>query len=262
VTSSIGSLRGDSDFADVTLACEDGKQFEAHKVVLAASSPFFKNILSRNKHTHPLIYMRGLKSNDLLAMIDFLYSGETNVYQENLDSFLAIAEELQLKGLTGTASENEIDQKETPKERKFSVDDIGFNNSADNEEPVKTHIGRQREHRKHNSNAGAVALPSQFSEDLQKLNSQSTSLMVKTSTKTSSGHPLYRCTLCGKEDKIYNLRNHIEVNHLQGVAIPCTLCEKTFRCTKSLASHKQYNHKQNFPVNALSNQAHETAQDA
>ena len=52
VTSSLGSLRGDSDFADVTLACEDGRQFEA-QVILAASSPFFKNILSKNKHAHP-----------------------------------------------------------------------------------------------------------------------------------------------------------------------------------------------------------------
>ena len=44
--------------------------------------------------------MRGLKSEDLCAIIDFLYCGEANVFQENLDSFLAIAEELQLKGLT------------------------------------------------------------------------------------------------------------------------------------------------------------------
>ena len=40
-TSAFGSLREDNDFADVTLACEDGKQFEAHKVILATSSPFF-----------------------------------------------------------------------------------------------------------------------------------------------------------------------------------------------------------------------------
>ena len=44
VTSAFGNLREDNDFADVTLACEDGKQFEAHKVILASSSPFVKNI--------------------------------------------------------------------------------------------------------------------------------------------------------------------------------------------------------------------------
>ena len=91
------NLREDTDFNDVTLACEDGTQVEAHKVVLAALGPVFQNLLRRNKHNHPLIYMSGVKSHDLLAIVDFLYSGEANVFQENLDSFLAIAEELQLK---------------------------------------------------------------------------------------------------------------------------------------------------------------------
>ena len=43
--------------------------------------------------------MRGVKSDDLLAIIDFVYYGEANICQENLDSFLAVAQELQLKGL-------------------------------------------------------------------------------------------------------------------------------------------------------------------
>ena len=41
----------------------------------------------------------------MLAIIDFLYCGEANVFQENLDSFLAIAEQLQLKGLMGKTEE-------------------------------------------------------------------------------------------------------------------------------------------------------------
>ena len=108
VSSSFGGLREDKDLTDVTLACEDGQQVEAHKVILAASSPFFKEILKRNKHPHPLIYMRGLKSEDLLAIIDFLYLGEASVFQENLDSFLALAEELRLKGLTGSGNSGEV----------------------------------------------------------------------------------------------------------------------------------------------------------
>merc|ERR1712074_33044 len=108
------------EFADVTLACEDGQQGEAHKVILVSSSPFFLNLLRKNKHPHPLIYMRGLKSEDLVAMIDFLYFGEANVYQENLDSFLSVAEELQLKGLMGKTNDGEVEveRKETPKKRR------------------------------------------------------------------------------------------------------------------------------------------------
>ena len=62
VDSAFGRLRYDKVFADVTLACEDGQQMDAHKVILAASSPIFEEILQRNKHPHPMIYMRGFQS--------------------------------------------------------------------------------------------------------------------------------------------------------------------------------------------------------
>merc|ERR1711974_178729 len=53
----------------------------------------------------PLIYMRGLKSADLTAIVDFIYLREASVFQEELESFLALAEELQLKGLDGSSEE-------------------------------------------------------------------------------------------------------------------------------------------------------------
>ena len=96
-----GKLRSDSDFCDVTLACEDGQQVEAHKVVLSTSSPFFESILKRNKHSHPLIYMRGVKSLEMSALVNFLYFGQTSVPRENLEAFLSIADELKVAGLSG-----------------------------------------------------------------------------------------------------------------------------------------------------------------
>ena len=98
IISSFGNLRGDREFADVTLACEDGQQIEVHKVVLASSSPVFMELLKKHRHPHPLLYMRGLKSDNLVAMIDFIYHGEATVLQENIDSFLVYAGELRLKG--------------------------------------------------------------------------------------------------------------------------------------------------------------------
>ena len=61
-----------------TLACEDDTQIKTHKVILALSSPLFMEILKTNKHPHPLIYMRGLKTDAFVAMVDFLYYGEAN----------------------------------------------------------------------------------------------------------------------------------------------------------------------------------------
>ena len=109
--------REDKDFTDVTLACEDGQQVEAHKVILASSSPFFQNLLKKNKHPHPLIYMKGIKHEILLAVVDFLYLGEANVFQESLDSFLEIAEELKLKGLMGQKE----DAEKTESDKKYSI---------------------------------------------------------------------------------------------------------------------------------------------
>ena len=97
--SSFARLRWDSEFTDVTLVCEDGKQVDTHKLVLV-SSPFFLKVLTENKHPHPLIYMRGVKSEVILAMVDFLCYGEANILFENCNSFLSLAEDLQLKGLT------------------------------------------------------------------------------------------------------------------------------------------------------------------
>ena len=113
ICSVLGSLRQDRDFADMTLACEDGQQIDAHKVILAASSPVFQSMLKRSTHPHPLIYMRGLTSEDLRTIIDFMYFGEANIFQENLESFLAIAEDLRLTGLIELTGSTEVFGKKT-----------------------------------------------------------------------------------------------------------------------------------------------------
>ena len=46
IISAFGTLKEDMEFADVTLSCEDDEQVEAHKVILAASSHFLKNLQS------------------------------------------------------------------------------------------------------------------------------------------------------------------------------------------------------------------------
>merc|ERR1711868_165819 len=74
---------------------------EAHKLILTASSPVLNTLLKRNKHSHPLIYMKGMKIKDLASIIDFIYYGVVNIYQEDLNEFLTTAEDLQIKGLTG-----------------------------------------------------------------------------------------------------------------------------------------------------------------
>jgi len=99
ISTAFRELRDDKDFFDVTLACDD-EQIQAHKVILSACSPFFRGVLRRNPHAHPLLYLKGVKFTDLQSVLNFMYHGEVNVAQEELNSFLAVAEELRVKGLT------------------------------------------------------------------------------------------------------------------------------------------------------------------
>ena len=176
IASAFGNLRENNDFSDVTLACEDGKQVEAHKVILASSSPFFQKLLERNKHPHPLVYMKGLNSENLLAIIDFLYCGEANVKQENLDSFLALAEELQLKGLMGKGDENvenpvyeRPEHKMTNPGTKLPLKNIPLSPT--------TFQSRQKTHWTETTNT--VALSTQVSGDLEELEERVQSMMEK-----------------------------------------------------------------------------------
>jgi len=119
-------LREDKDFFDVTLACDDD-QIQAHKVILSACSPFFRTILKRNIHEHPLLYLKGVKYADLTAVLNFMYHGEVNVAQEELNSFLAIAEDLKVKGLTQNKSEDGVKkQTRTPIERQVPTKNTGI----------------------------------------------------------------------------------------------------------------------------------------
>ena len=99
---SFRELRNDSEFFDVTLCCGNGVDtVPAHKVILAACSPLFRRILSCQKnHQNPLLYLKGIQLKELKAVLDFAYHGEVKIEQDSLDSFLAVAEELGIKGLT------------------------------------------------------------------------------------------------------------------------------------------------------------------
>ena len=237
VNTAFGSLRDNKEFSDVTLACEDGQMFQAHKVILASSSPTLHHLLKVDKHPNPLIFMRGMKSEDLNAIIDFLYCGEANVFQENLDSFLAIAEELELKGLMGGSQEEEG-------EKKKESESIERAKASHNSETISLKYNDFETRPRKDSRSTIVSLTSDSTGDLHELDERVKSMMERTQSKTLvGGRVLYICKVCGKEGQHTGIRNHIEANHIEGIAIPCNHCEKTFRSRKAQEHHKYNYHK-------------------
>ena len=96
-------LRNEDFLQDVTLVAEDNTQIGAHKLVLSSCSDYFKNIFRNNKHSHPLLCLEGLTSDDIKRLLDYIYDGELKIFQEDLDNFLAMAQRFKLKGLLGDA---------------------------------------------------------------------------------------------------------------------------------------------------------------
>ena len=257
VNSAFGNFRGDNDLMDVTLACADGQQMEAHKVILAASSPTFRDLFKQNKHPHPLIFTTRTKSSDLSSILDFLYLGEANIPQIDLESFLALAEQLQLDGLMGPTptSDNGVEQNvhqgvSSPK-RSFELkEDARVSSpikqissdamiseesrpiaemSADSIKNPGNSVSMQ------NNFYGALDLEVQTMMEM----TQNTIRNGQSKTKRRS----YSCKVCGKEGYGSNIKKHIEANHLKGLSVPCDLCEKRSKSIHGLGQHKVKYHR-------------------
>ena len=233
ISASFGDLREDKDFTDITLVCEDGQQVEAHKVVLASSSPFFKELLRKNRHPHPLVYMRALKSEDLIAIMDFLYFGEANIFQENLDSFLALAEELKLKGLNTKADDavkSPAVYEEVPTKKEKSQQRRGAAFDTDNQtfESSDTQVA-------------TFIKDTAFSADLEDLDGQIRSMITKSDVSTGKGK-MATCNICGKNGLYISMPRHIEANHITGVSHSCEICGTISRSRDGVRQHKMKKH--------------------
>ena len=99
ISGGLRELRDNKDFFDVTLAYDDG-QISAHKVIISACSSFFLDVLRRNPQQHPLLYLEGVRYTNVKAVLDFMYHGEVSINEEDLESFLTLAKNLRVKGLT------------------------------------------------------------------------------------------------------------------------------------------------------------------
>ena len=227
IKTSFGELRDDKDFSDVTLACED-TELETHKVILSSCSPFFRRILKRNKNQHPLIFMRGFKADQLKAVVDFIYYGEVNILEQELKTFLIIAEELELKGLA-VESEEDKDTKPQPDQLKGytfdtsdSVDDANVDLEPSSD--CKTRMALK-------------------SSDKQKINIPEETLakMESLFRKLKRGEP-FTCKVCQFNSKHRgHMREHVET-HMEGPRYPCNHCGKTMRSDESYAMRCLSNH--------------------
>ena len=235
VSRSFGVLRREEDFFDVTLVSEDETQIPAHKLVLSASSDFFKNILRRNTHSHPLLYLSGVDSQSLSLVLDYIYQGEVQIYQENLNSFLDIAQRLKIEGLQSNGesldggSSNQESYKDKKSEADIDVKDILID--VDEKDPKKSQNLTRR--LPQNKIVSAVQSMSSWEVDdrIQELIERREGLLY--------------CQVCDyKTNRLSNVKEHVEI-HIEGLSYTCQFCDKTFRSKNSYRVHIKRNHAAN-----------------
>ena len=235
-------LRNHPDFSDVTLVCEEDQQIEAHKIILTASSPIFRSLLKKNKHSHPMIYMKGLKTKDLVAILDFIYNGEANIHQEDLDEFLALAEELQLKGLAGAEKGEEVLKKNIPEPKNLQTLILKTeNHPLGLFKPVSL--------LENTTSLENALVPVTKERSVVSVNSEIESLEEKIDSmieEVNDGINNRRCNVCGKTTKCGTpkraMTRHVET-HIEGVSHTCNQCGKVARSSNALTTHISSYHR-------------------
>jgi hypothetical protein len=85
-----------------------GRQFKAHKVILAACSKHFQELFDTAPPSHAgacYVILEATTADNMQALLEFMYKGEVHVSQDALSSFLKSGENLQVR-LSLHASKN------------------------------------------------------------------------------------------------------------------------------------------------------------
>ena len=274
IASSFQELRRASDFSDVTLVSSDGDRVEAHRLVLSLSSSFFKEILATDHPQHLaqspiLLYMRGVDTASLSHLMDFIYNGEMKIEQDLLESFLALAGELGVKGLTKDMSSPENNSNP----ENCNKDQLSGKSDPFEEENV---FGKMETNIREDEECAAVENPNKKQKMVKVKNDKdlfepspresimevsarldkeykpiilndsvssqnsATELDLKIDEILQNTDQGWSCSMCDINMTRHKtgMQRHIEAKHVTGFSHMCVLCGKTYATRHSLRSHK------------------------
>jgi len=276
ISSSLGSLRTTSDLLDVTLQCGT-ESLQCHRLVLSACSDWFKTVFRALPAItqHPVIVLWEATARDMALLLDFMYNGEVNVKQENLNSFLALAEKLSVRGLTqgqggGGSPEKDRERPKEPGRQSASVSTplVRQRHEERGESVKRQRIEQQQRVVQQHHEVEEVAVVKQevapreeqvveYEESYQggevaQYEGENMydsyyegddggqgeyQQMDNTQTMASSKGNV--CPICNK--RVAKLKYHMEDIHFP-VETPCPLCGKVFNSTNKMRTHKSSYH--------------------
>ena len=263
-------LYNEKHFADVTLVSDDMVQVNAHRAILSSASTFFKQLLLLNSNSlfNQILFLKGIKYEELEAILQFIYLGEANVSENRIDFFVNASTDLDIKELKlekdeinmHPNAEDEIvaklETKDIDNANESQTDDYIMHdeNIVSNDCPesgatfskpsdMKKHY--KSTHRVENFDAYESQKDDYLKHDINIVSNDCPECGA-TFSKPSNMRKHYKnihrgenygCNQC---DKYYtqkdNLDTHIRAVHL-GVRFPCNMCDKICNSPSNLSSH-------------------------
>ena len=224
LSEALGEMMTSSEFADVTLVTDDKQQIRAHRNILSAASPVFKNMLQLDsKNIDPVIYLRGIQHSEIESIMQFIYLGEARFYEERMSEFLMVSKNLEIKGLSTGIEKND----QTTSNEESSDHENGFAEDDTYEQPTQN-----------------------FSEDVTCSEPQAHSAAEPITINNTGKRKVcqtdgakYACNQCDYQATRQDyLTTHIQSLH-EGVKYACNQCDKQYSAQQSLTQHKQSKHE-------------------
>ena len=214
-------IRQSNELTDVTLVCDDNRQFKSHKIVLSAYSSVFKSIFTDLSQNSSVIYLRGIQHQEIESLLEFMYLGVATFYQERVNEFLNVAKSLEIKDISKVV---ELIEDST----NFNYEEKFFESNNDNfivNKPTST---------------------------------EGESKLIDDSQSQNISKGMFDCEQCGtKYTQKSTLKNHIQSIH-EGVKYACNQCDYQYTKQQHLKTHIQSKHEGvRYPCNQCNYQATE-----
>ena len=240
---------------DVTLVSDDLIPFQAHKLIISASSTFFKCVLLNDSQCKPIIFLRDVHQTELKCLLQLLYLGETSVLEKNASTFFKIMTDLGVRKenvivankplinsttedtLFSNASTQQIEEDSLQISTNMCIDGNGYSCADCHLIFEKRFLLLRHRRSKHD-----ILMFSCYQCEYQASNDNHLKIHQETKHKLTKRHK-YPCDKCGFcAPKPSQLKIHQEAMH-NGVRYSCDKCEYQATRPGHLKSHEEYKHK-------------------
>lgn len=101
-------------YVDCTIFVDNNVKFKAHRVVLAACSPYFQLILQDAPQDHCNIIFPGVHEFEMQTLLEYIYAGQVKISESDIPRIMKIAKMLEVKGLLDTVGlQSNVSQQST-----------------------------------------------------------------------------------------------------------------------------------------------------